>query len=94
MTYDDVAPFLQQLTFLASVGAASALIFSLLMKDKWLAVFVASGIATVGLTFWMFFESGRFDIPLLMQTVVVSTGTALPIVSIVQSMRGLRGQSA
>lgn len=94
MTYDDVAPFLQQLAFLSSVSAASALVISLLVKDKWLALFVASGLATVGLTFWMFFSTGRFDIPLLMQTVVVSTGAAMPIVSIVHGVRGPRGQTA
>lgn len=94
MTIDDVAPFFQQLMFLAAVGSASALIFSLFLKDKWTAVFVASGVATVILTFWMFFASGRFDIPLLIQTFVVSTGTALPIVSIVHGMRGPRSQPA
>ena len=87
MTFD-LTKFLQELALLALVGGITATLFSVLVKDRWLALFLASGFSTLALNLWAYFSRGGFDIPFLIQVIVVSSSTAILVISIVDAMRG------
>jgi hypothetical protein len=86
MTFDTTG-FFSELAILAGVGAVTALLFSIVVKDRWLALILGSSVATLLLNLWEFLSFGAIDIPFLVHAFVVSTFTAILMVWIVDSVR-------
>lgn len=94
MTYDMISEFMNELAFLALVGAITAIVCSAFVRDPWLALFFASGFSTLLLNLWAYITVGTIDIPFVVQVFVISTAMAIPIISIIDGVRARRAAPA
>jgi hypothetical protein len=93
MAFNNLNQFFQELAVLAAAGFVTALLCSIVVKDRWLALFVAAGLSTLILNVWKYLSIGTLDIPFLVQAFVISSAMAIPVISIADSVRGRRAQA-